>query len=159
MKRPIILACAATVGAAPAFADPMIGIGVSIGLGGGGTPDLGISGHIWSNDQEDEFALGIGGAYYFGSQSFGADASIGYVFDGGVLGGGYDFLNQRPVLSLELADTDDGDDDDDDEMEVVEEEEEEETDGEDCGPGETFIPGFGCTSPLSGLQGLTLDRF
>lgn len=87
-----------------AQADPAIMLGGSVRFGAGKQPEFGISGRILSNNQADEAALGAGVSYYPGSGSFGADAFVGWVFDHGVIGVGYDFSSRSPIASLGWVD-------------------------------------------------------
>ena len=47
--------------------------------------------------------MGIGGAYYPRSSTFGLDASAGYTTELGVVGIGYDVIGRRGTISLEAA--------------------------------------------------------
>ena len=109
---------AALCAAAPALADPMLGIGLTIGFGGG-EAQVGVSGNVWHNDEENEFVAGVGGTYYPGTGGFGAHVGLGYTTGNVVLGGGYDFINGDPVAIINYADTQSDDDDDDEDVTVA----------------------------------------
>ncbi len=55
--------------AAPAMADPTLGLGLSFTFGGG-KPQAGIGLRVFSDDQRDSFVASAGVDYMFGSQSW-----------------------------------------------------------------------------------------
>lgn len=124
-------------------ADPMLGVGLTIGFGGGQT-QVGVSGTVWHDDEEDSLVAGLGGTYYPGANRFGAHVAAGYAGDDYVLGGGYDVLNGTPIALLAYADTRS------DERERSAEGAGDATDGTD--------PGGGVTTLILGGGGITIPE-
>lgn len=54
--------------AAPAYADPALGVGVSFAFGKGAGVDVGIGARVFSDDEEDSTVGSIGLDYMFGSK-------------------------------------------------------------------------------------------
>ncbi len=115
MTLPRLSLCtlAASVGtalAAPASADPTIGIGFSLSFGGG-QPQLGAGARIFSDDEEDEFAASVGLDYVFTTQSWRPTVGAAYLMDDSYVGAdvGYNYtLGAFDVGGgIGLADTDD----------------------------------------------------
>jgi len=67
----------------PAKADPAVGAGVSFVFGGGFA--FGVK--LFSDDQEDEFALSLGLEYVFNDGVARPNIGLHYLFDGAYLGG------------------------------------------------------------------------
>jgi hypothetical protein len=85
--------------ATPALADPTIGVGFSIGFGGG-TTQTGVGFRIFSNDEQDSFAATVGLDYLFNDGSWrgtlggaylGTDSYVGLDLGVGLGGGNFDF--------------------------------------------------------------------
>ena len=86
MKNRILATTAITlVLAAPAFADPTVGFGLSLSFGGGGT-DYGVGARIFSDDEEDEFVASVGVDYMFQSGRVRPTVGAAYLGDGSYLG-------------------------------------------------------------------------
>ncbi len=94
---------AALLGPSIAAADPTLMIGAGFSFGGNQGPQYGVTAKVLSDDQSEEFVLGAGVSYYFGSGEFGADLSAGYLFDNTAAMVGYDFMQQSIVASLGYA--------------------------------------------------------
>lgn len=75
----------ALVLAAPAFADPSVGFGLSLSFGGGGV-EYGVGARVFSDDQEDEFVASVGADYMFQSQRIRPTIGAAYLGDGSYLG-------------------------------------------------------------------------
>lgn len=71
--------------AAPAVADPTVGLGVSYSFGGG-QPQAGIGLRVFSNDQQDEVVGTVGIEYMFGTQSWRGTIGIAYLAANGFAG-------------------------------------------------------------------------
>jgi hypothetical protein len=93
--------------ATPAIADGTLMLGGTLTFGANQQPNFGVSARVLENNRVDESTLGAGVTYYFATRDIGVDVFAGYVFDNGVFGFGYDFVQGAPIMSLGLADTDD----------------------------------------------------
>jgi hypothetical protein len=88
------------------WADPAAFVGVSYSWGG----NLGISVKVLSDDEEDNAVVAAGATYYpmaAVGNKFGLDVGAGYAFDSSAIIGGWDFLQNKPLLSFGYADVDD----------------------------------------------------
>ena len=84
-----LLGSVAILFAAPAMADPIIGLGLSFSFGGGKV-DTGVGVRLFSDNRADSFAGSVGVDYMFGSKSF-----------RGTVGGAY--LSGDTYLGLDLG--------------------------------------------------------
>ncbi len=109
-KRMTLAMLATTIGlgATAASADPAAYLGATLRFGGNTGADLGLTAKILSTNREDKFAVAAGISWYpWSHEAFGADASLGYVFDDAAVLGGYDFVTGSPVLSAGWLNTKD----------------------------------------------------
>jgi hypothetical protein len=77
----------------------LLGIGVEFG---DSQPDVGITGKVLASPVSN-FVAGGGATYFPGSNTFGLDLSAGVNFNGFAALGGYDFLTQKPQVSVGFA--------------------------------------------------------
>jgi len=91
----------------PAVADPTVMLGGTLTFGSNRQPEFGVSARLLESNRADESALGAGITYYPRGGDIGIDVFAGYVFDNGVFGFGYDFVQGAPIMSLGIADTED----------------------------------------------------
>lgn len=79
MMRSSVLALIAAMGmAAPAQADPTIGFGLSIALGGGSS-DVGIGVRLFSDDEEESAVASVGVDYMFQSNRLRPTVGLAYL--------------------------------------------------------------------------------
>lgn len=71
--------------AAPAVADPTVGLGVTFGFGGGQTQTA-IGLRVFSDDQRDEFAGTVGVDYVITTQSWRGTVGAAYLADNAYVG-------------------------------------------------------------------------
>ena len=92
--------------ASQATADPTLMFGLSFNFGGGAPASTGLTVKLLSDNKADSVVGAAGFSYFFDNDGyFGFDAGLGYLFDGNVATTlTYDFLNQRPQVSLGYAD-------------------------------------------------------
>jgi hypothetical protein len=85
--------------AAPALADPTVGLGLTLGFGGG-QPQAAVGLRVFSDNKRDKFAGTVGVDYVLGSQSWRGTVGAAYLDDDiyigvdlgyGLSGGGLDF--------------------------------------------------------------------
>ena len=102
-----LLATTALVGAlaaAPAFAEPVVSLGVNVGFGAAQKSNLGISARVLSDNRKDRFVGALGGIYYPSTNKFGLDAGIGYNFGNNTTATvTYDFVNDWANIGLGWA--------------------------------------------------------
>lgn len=87
-RTSFLYAVAAALGltvAAPASADPTVGVGFTITFGGG-QPNVGAGLRVFSNDEEDEFAASLGLDYLFTTRNVRPSIGAAYLFDSGYVG-------------------------------------------------------------------------
>lgn len=99
---------AAALGTAGAVrAEPALMLGATLKFGGNsGKTSVGMTAKILSDNRKDRGVAALGLSWYPGqSQQFGIDVGLGYVFDGGALTAGYDFIDRAPALGLGWVDS------------------------------------------------------
>ncbi|MEZ5686063.1 MAG: hypothetical protein R3D78_09275 [Paracoccaceae bacterium] len=83
----LLLPCAVVLGlAAPAMADPALGVGFNFAFGGGSPGGLGFGARLFSDDEEDEFAGSVGLDYMFGSGQVRPSVGVAYMGNNNYLG-------------------------------------------------------------------------
>jgi opacity protein-like surface antigen len=86
MTKRILTAAAFTLAlAAPAFADPSVGFGLTLSFGGGNV-DYGAGVRVFSTEEQDEFAASLGLDYMFGSQRLRPTVGAAYLSDNSYIG-------------------------------------------------------------------------
>jgi len=103
----IATAVAFVLGVSPAVADPTFMLGGTLSFGASRPAEFGVSARLLENNRSDESTLGAGITYYPRNGDIGLDVFAGYIFDQGVFGFGYDFVQATPVVSLGIANTED----------------------------------------------------
>jgi len=76
----------------PSYADPTIMFGLALNFGRSGL-EPGVTAKVLSSNAPDEIVGVAGVTYYFGDGSIGADAGVGYTFEGGAVTLSYDFTH------------------------------------------------------------------
>ena len=71
--------------AAPAYADPSVGFGLTVTFGGASV-DYGVGARVFSGDEQDEFAASLGVDYMFQSQRIRPTVGAAYLGDGSYIG-------------------------------------------------------------------------
>jgi hypothetical protein len=90
--RCVVLFVLTALLAAPAVAEPAVGVGFTVAFGGG-QPELGAGVRVFSCDEEDAGALTLGLDYMFRSQTWRGSVGAAYLMDNSYIGvdGGYNF--------------------------------------------------------------------
>lgn len=95
--------------AAPAAADPTLGLGLTFTWGGGSQGDTGVGLRVFSNDERKEFVGTLGVDYMLGSRSVRPNVGVAYLARNSYVGMdiGYDFGSSgvNVGVGLGLADT------------------------------------------------------
>ena len=102
-----LLASLLLCSSASVMADTGVFIGVVYDFGGSNAKQgLGFSAKLVSDDEPDK-AVGAIGISYFpqAASKLGADVSVGYTFDNGLVTLGYDLFNKQPQIGLGYMDT------------------------------------------------------
>ncbi len=100
-----LLSATAAVAGAPPVSPTTSQFTVLLGVGvefGDGQPDVGVTGKILAAPFANVVAGG-GATYFPGTQTFGLDLSAGLSLNGIAALGGYDFLTQKPQVSVGFA--------------------------------------------------------
>ena len=84
------------------------GVFVGVVYDFGAKPEVGFSAKLVSDDKSDRVVGAIGLSYFPAAEyKLGADVSVGYTFDNGVVTAGYDVFNKKPQVGLGYMKTED----------------------------------------------------
>lgn len=84
-----------------AYADsPSVMLGLSFDFGADPKENIGLTAKVISNNEPNNFILGVGGTYFpFAKEQVGVDLSGGYLMDHAAVTAGYDFMRSTPQVS------------------------------------------------------------